>query len=279
MQCNFPALGTQWWIEIWDTQTKEQAAETERFCRLIVNEFENKFSRFKTDSLISRLNHDRVLASPSDETRTLLHTGIEYYRRTNGLFNILTGHIQIANGYDANYSFRYDGAADRTPGNPTTGIIMTDGEIQLLGHTHVDIGGYGKGYLIDLLATALHHQHGLEQFLINGGGDIYATHHNGEPVEIYLEDPLRPGVVVGTTHLHNQAFAASSPLKRRWPVRDASRGTSEQHHIVAEATVRDAVYLTAQNATDADVWATTLLQISDLDNRELTLPEEIILVI
>jgi thiamine biosynthesis lipoprotein len=204
----------------------------------------------------------------SGETRALITYGIDLYRRTRGVFNILTGHILEARGYDGAYSFIDKGSDTLTPGNPLTDIVMMEERVELR-YGNIDIGGFGKGWLIDALARELRDQFGLTQFLINGGGDMYATHQNDEPVEIYLEDPLQPGTIVGTTYLRDQAFAASSPHKRRWPDSRPEASGADQYHIVSSTKVKDVIYLIAPNATDADAFAKTLLQLSEVEAREV----------
>lgn len=258
MTFDFPALGTHWWIEVWDKTDEELDGKVSDFAVQFCSDFERRYSRFLPGSTISRLNTDRTLATPDDETRALLAYGIDLYRRTRGVFNILTGHILEARGYDGVYSFIDKGSASLQPGNPLTDLIITDEQIELR-YGNIDLGGYGKGWCIDELARAMQDRFGLEQFLINGGGDIYTTHQDGESVEIFMENPQQPGAIVGSVMLKNRAFAASSPHKRSWPIRDGA----EQNHIVSRTTTKDVIYLTAPTATDADAFATTLLQIDD----------------
>jgi len=268
MQFDFPALGTHWWVEVWDETNAQTADEAERFVRQFVSEFEKRYSRFLPNSEITSLNRDQTLASPSADTRALLSYSIDLYRRTRGVFNVMVGHILEARGYDAAYSLTDKGSADLQPGNPLTDLIIGEDAIELR-YGNVDVGGYGKGWCIDRLADALRDQFGLQQFLINGGGDIYVTHQDNQPVEIHLEDP-QTKQIIGSTHIMNQGFAASSPHKRAWPT---AAGT-QQTHIVTKSpqttiTTKDIIYLTASTAVEADAFATTLLQVDDDTARRL----------
>ena len=262
MKFDFPALGTHWWVEVWDEVDERTAGKISDFARLFVANFEQKYSRFLPDSEISRLNRDRTLPSPSAETRALLGHSIELYRHTRGVFNVMVGHILEARGYDGAYSFIDKGSAGLEPGNPLTDLSINEEKIELL-YGNIDIGGYGKGWCIDKLAEQLKDQFGLKQFLINGGGDIYVTQQGGQAVEIFLEDPLTPGKIVSSTKIMNRGFAASSPHKRRWPDSRPSAGGTDHTHIVSTEPIKDAIYLTAPTATAADAFATTLLQVDD----------------
>jgi len=245
------ALGTRWWIEIFEDISEERSAVVKDDCASFISTFEANYSRFKSNSYISILNAERELQNPSQELIDLLTFGKTKYLETNTLFNIFTGHIQEAKGYDAEYSFMMSDTIP-LPGNPVTDLIISDSKIKLNGSAKIDLGGFGKGYLIDLLADFLKSTHTLKYFLINGGGDIYATSDNEKPIEIHLEHPTKPGTSVGTTTLLNQAFAASSPHKRSWTT---PAGT--QNHIIGNAG--DSSYIKADSAKEADVLATVKL--------------------
>jgi len=246
------ALGTVWWIEIFDEATHERLASLTLECEALLRSIEQRFSRFIPDSLVSILNRERVLVSDDTDLYTLLTTGQKFYGATQGRFNVLLGDHLIATGYDSEYSF-----TERTNppqlGNPLTDLVYRNGTW----HLHkgqLDLGGIGKGWAIDMLAHYLQSQ-GMREFLINGGGDIYGTSEYGQPITIYLEDPLTPNSYLGTTTIMRQGFAASSSHKRRWQTRQGS----EHHHIVGEITNADASFVVAKNAMTADILATTTL--------------------
>ena len=274
LQHSFQALGTTWWIEVWDETNAETASEIFDFASRFCTDFEQSYSRFLPDSEISRLNRERTLIDPSEQTRALLAYGVELYRRTRGTFNFLTGHILEARGYDDAYSFIDKGSAELKPGNPVTDLIISKDVINLK-YGNIDLGGYGKGYLIDLLAQELKDQFGLLQFLINGGGDMYVTQQADEAFEIHLEDPLKPGTMVKSVYIKDCGFAASSPHKRSWPRQqtnpNGSISLTDQNHIVSQTTqpTKDVIYLTAPTCAEADAFATTLLQVDDVTAQRL----------
>ena len=104
-QFNFEAIGTHFWIEIFDDISDEELQATQRRLELLCSLFNEQYSRFRPNSLISILNPERVLHNPSEECIEQLSYGKALYLRTNTTFNILTGHILEARGYDASYSF------------------------------------------------------------------------------------------------------------------------------------------------------------------------------
>ena len=269
-QFTFEAIGTHFWIEIFDELSDEELDMTKRRIELLCSDFNAKYSRFRPDSQISILNRDRVLSNPSTEYRAMLTYGKELYLRTHATFNILTGHILEARGYDAHYSFTAKADLESLPMcNPLTDLTITESEITLT-CGNVDNGGYGKGWLIDLVVQDLL-THKIKYFLVNGGGDMYATSEHEKPITIYLEHPTEAGKYLIETNLHNQGFAASSPFKRQW----SDEGV-EYTHIVSDKEVLPlGAFTKAATATDADAFATACGLLSEAELLALSEQENI----
>lgn len=255
MTHSFQALGTTWWIEIFSDGDEKTLNVTFGDIERFVAEFEQRYSRFNATSLITQLNQERILQNPDEHYRALLAYGKNLYLRTNTHFNLLTGHILEARGYDISYSFTPKDESDLTAGNPVTDLLISAEQIELV-HGNVDIGGYGKGYLIDEVAQRLSTKHALPYFIINAGGDMYASSNQEKPVEIYLEHPTQEKTFLQKTTLFNQGFAASSPFKRQWK---GVGGTTHTHIVSQHKTASVATFIKAATACEADVFATTAL--------------------
>lgn len=248
----FSGLGTSWWVEIFDDITDERRASITDSVTALVRSFEQRYSRFLPNSLISQLNTTRTLTAPDADLITLLTTGQTLARLSRGTFNFLLGDHLAARGYDSTYSF-VERAAPPVMANPLLDLTITPEKLTLSAGS-IDLGGYGKGYLIDLIAEHLTTQYTLRYFLINGGGDLYGTSDHGTPLTIYLEHPL--GGLIGSTTLIEQGFAASSPYKRQWKTKSGDT----THHIVSSGTLTaDASFIIAPTATLADGFATISL--------------------
>ncbi|HEY0964440.1 MAG TPA: FAD:protein FMN transferase [Candidatus Paceibacterota bacterium] len=269
-QISFEAIGTVWWIDIFDEITDETLAMVKDRCERFCAQFNERYSRFLPDSLITQLNRERVLTMPDEECRALLLYGKTLYLRSQGAFNYLTGHILEARGYDATYSFKVSPHLSALPVcNPVLDIEITE-ELIRLHCGNVDIGGYGKGWLIDALVTELT-QCELRYFLVNGGGDMYATSDHNEPITIYLEHPTQPNTYLISTTLQNEGFAASSPFKRQW-----TDGGETYTHIVSEIpTPQLAVFVKAHSATDADAFTKSALLLREEQLLKLCIEEKI----
>jgi FAD:protein FMN transferase len=257
-QFTFEAIGTHWWIEIFDNISDEELKTTKGRLELLSSTFNSEYSRFRNDSQISILNRERSLEKPSKEFQALLTCGKKLYLESQTTFNFLTGHILEARGYDANYSFTPNESIAQTVCNPLTDIDISEDKITLR-CGNVDLGGYGKGWLIDKLKDDLL-AHDVQHFLVNGGGDMFGTSlPGGEAITIYLEHPTEAGKYIMETSLFHQGFAASSPFKRQWKA-----GDTTHTHIVATGEVPDlAVFVKAPTATEADAFTKPCLLLNE----------------
>jgi thiamine biosynthesis lipoprotein len=250
-------LGTSWWIEVFDELSAENAQIIFDDLSVFISNFDNNYSRFKPESIVSNLNSTRKLLKPTQETIDILNYGLMLYHDTNQVFNFLIGETMEAHGYDAKYSFTPQDSSVTTP-DPAEALRISPERI-VLSLGHIDIGGYGKGYLIDLIAQRLKDLCQLQYFLINGGGDMFGTSDFGKPITVYLEHPTKGDTYIEQTTLLNEGFAASSTQKRRWE----SAGKVYTHIVdtkTGESSLNSlGIFVKAPTAALADAWATTLL--------------------
>jgi FAD:protein FMN transferase len=252
-------IGTCWWFRIYD------GVETVEYYKNIINreiqKFEKAYSRFLPDSQISTLNRNRFLVDPSTELLELLEIGKKFSIATQGLFNPAIGHILENRGYDASYTFLNKGVHEKVASFDEF-VNLSSGQISLTGEGGIDLGGYGKGYLIDKIANMFREELGIHNFLINGGGDIYGggdLHH-----EVILEHPFALGYELGRIQLKNQGLGCSSNLKRSWKVEQRGKPNG---HIVnpnnLNALSNTGSFAIAESALIADIMATVFCLCED----------------
>lgn len=252
------ALGTTWYIECFEAVDQATVATV---VSQTLEDFESVFSRFRPDSVLSQLNQAGVLTAPDPLVRDVLLKALQYFRDTNGVFNIAIGEKLSGLGYDAEYSFVATEQSAEIPALPE--VLEVSQEKIILHKGSFDIGGFGKGYAIDLLATVLRQELGLQQFLINGGGDMHATSEAGKAVTIALAHPVEAEQSIGSVALQDCGFAASSPYVRSWPSRN---GGTSHNHLMSDSGVSS--FVVAPTAVEADVWATTLAIQPEIDRPE-----------
>lgn len=251
----FFGLGTHWQILC---DGKKISRPLQEYILNESNKFEKRFSRFIKESEVSRIN---ILAPGtfkiSQELLEILKFGIELSKKSVGYFDPSLANILEAYGYNQNLDFK-----ERIPAklgkvvSSVPGFVSLKGnKLTLGGSAKVDLGGWGKGYLIDKLYNLLLKE-GYENFLIDGGGDLRGTiKKNGGGWRVGLEHPTDPECAIGVIELKNKSLANSGVCKRK---------AGSFHHIIDPRTAKPtrgvlASYVLADTATVADGLATALL--------------------
>jgi thiamine biosynthesis lipoprotein len=233
----------------------------------VFHEGEARFSRFRPTSELSMLN-TRVGSevSVSRELFRLLELCQRYHRLSGGLFEPgILPHLEAA-GYDRSFDLvpREDGARTTAAPVPVESIehIVLDHQrrtVRLPKSVRIDLGGIGKGYIVDEAASVLAPG---RDFLIDAGGDIYASGEGGEGPGwlVGVADPRDTGHNLTTVWLRDQALATSTTTRRNW-----KRAGQALNHLIDPRTLLPingdvaSVSVVARRATDADVFAKVAL--------------------
>lgn len=263
---HYKGLGTIFSIELF---LHDHEIETLPFVKLqqrlesTITDFGNRYSRFSDDSFLTELNTKKVV--PYDEDlAVMLKKAEEVSRSTNNVFSLFIKEALEEKGYGTQHKTREKGTHDHD--EDKSAVRIDAHTITLLGNKGIDLGGIGKGYLIDKLARIIKDEFHIPFFLINGGGDIYVTSNHGDPVELFLEHPIHEGEYIYEIHLKNKAFCASSSFKRRW-----NKDGKEVNHFIAEKEVWSASYVIGDDTTTTDMYATVFCILAD----EKTLVEKL----
>ena len=214
-------------------------AELLQVARDRVEELERRWSRFRPDSEISRLNaHAGSPMAVSVETLGLVGRALEGARVTAGRYDPTVLGDVLRAGYDRTFGEFGDAAGDGSAlGRGWAGVVVdaAGSSVTLPAGVGLDPGGIGKGYAADLVAEELRAA-GAAGVLVNLGGDLRAEGRapGGGSWVVAIEHPLRPGLVA-TVALGRGAVATSSRVRRAWgPPAD------RRHHLIDPATGRPA---------------------------------------
>jgi FAD:protein FMN transferase len=223
----------------------ELAAEGVRF---VFTELDSRFSRFRTDSELSRIN-----ARAGRWTRTsrpfseLLAFSLQAAGETDGLFDPTVLPALVAAGYDRDFELLHTGlhAAPESP--PPAGRwtqVRVDGsKVWLPSGAALDFGGVAKGWAVDRAISACCD---LTWAVIDAGGDLRVTGEVPEGgVDVAIEDPFARGQEVLRLKLESGALATSSVLSRSWG--------PGLHQLIDPRTARPA----RTGVVQATVWAST----------------------
>ncbi len=256
----FDGIGTHWWINIYDDLNFDISSELIS----IVKEFESNYSRFKDTSLVSKLNNNKVIKNFPEELFNMFEYAEKLKILSDGYFNIFVGKTLENFGYDKDYSFK--AKAIQSISNDCF-ELLTKKEIRINEEARIDLGGLGKGWLVDKVAEYLKSK-GIKYFYVNAGGDIYATSNFNKAINFILENPLDPSEMIGSIDVFNQSIASSSTNRRRW--RDQNK---EYHHLINPRNNESVnnkvagVFTLGNNCLKADV-ASTVIFVSPKDLRD-----------
>lgn len=217
----------------------------EQRIRAFVEEYERTLSRFRADSLVSRMACAEAggdFEFPS-WVQPLFAIYDEFYAATHGAFDACVGADLLALGYDNSVQFVPESAANASENSsswskyrrasPVTwsDISRDDGGGTTL-HTsqpvQLDFGAVGKGYFVDLVTQILKDElsdgsHLDFDFLVNAGGDMRACFgEENSQIKVALENPFDTTQAVGVASIASGALCASSAARRRWKVAASS---------------------------------------------------------
>ncbi|MFT4901701.1 MAG: thiamine biosynthesis lipoprotein [Lentimonas sp.] len=227
-----------------DTQQAKAAAHA---CIELIDELENKLSRYIEGSDVDRINHMQAGQTLllSDICDDCLRIALEAYQQTGGLFDITLGQqIEHQKNKLAGPRPELTGQLMVDPNRPAVHCSQAGREI--------DLGGIGKGYALDRMKRLIE-EWGIEEALVSAGGSTQlAIGHKAWKIELTGDHASR------TIELQNQALSAS--------------GTGIQgSHIVSPRTTEinyahTRIWLIDETAALADAWSTAAML---MDKKEL----------
>jgi FAD:protein FMN transferase len=185
---------------------------------------EQKFSRYRDDSVIAQIHRQRGVPFTVDpETQSLLDFAEQCYRSSEGLFDITSGVLRAV--------WHFDGS-DRVP-EPTdvARVLASVGFSKLMWQAprlllpigmEIDFGGFGKEYAVDRAYELLTAGRS-GPFLVNFGGDLRANHQPPTGCwQIGVEQPESDRQAALLLELEHGALATSGDSKR-FLLRDGMR--------------------------------------------------------
>ena len=215
----FNAMGTVCQIQF---QTDSTAASKALILKLTnwVSSFEEKFSRFRPQSLISRINAAAGIDAVEidDEAESLFALCDWFHWSTRGVFDPAT--LPLINLWD--YHIPHTNLPEESAVKSALALCGWQKIQRQKGRFFlpekgmgIDVGGIGKEYAVDRVFE-MANQAGIQNVLVNFGHDLRVQ---GEPPEkglwrIGLEDPNDPGRCWGGVLVHNRAVTTSGNYAR-----------------------------------------------------------------
>lgn len=218
----FEALGTGCQMRLC-APSPAVAAEAARRAIEEVRRIEAKYSRYRADSVVSRINAaagsgERVAVDA--ETATLLRFADTLHQASDGRFDITSGILRRVWDFKAARVPSAEAVAALLPDIGWSGVDWDGAAIALpRPGMELDFGGFGKEYAADRAAAVLH-EAGVTGGTVNLGGDVSVVgpRPDGEPWRIGIAHPRKTGAVIASIGMTHGALATSGDYERAFEV-------------------------------------------------------------
>jgi thiamine biosynthesis lipoprotein len=233
------------------------------FAHARVEELEARWSRFRPDSELCRLNRAAGRAvEVSHETAAVVAAAVTAWHATGGRFDPTVIDALECAGYDRPFATGLDGASpvrdapECVPGCASITFDAAAGTVTVPLGTRLDLGGIAKGFAADLVAGELVAR-GASGALVSLGGDLRALGTPPTPAGWIVGIDAVPGASVV---VQDGGLATSATTRRRW-----MRAGALQHHVIDPTTCAPAAFpaaivtVFAPAAARAEVLATVAL--------------------
>ncbi len=243
----FDAIGTNWEVDTQELMTPTQT----RALHERIDDFDRAYSRFRSDSLVTRLAEDGGTVTFPDDLPALIEVYETLFAATGGVMTPLVGSSLERLGYGSDYTLMPSGPAIGSP-DWASSIEVSGTSVTAPRPALLDFGAAGKGYLVDLVAEVLA-ELGATGITVDASGDL--LNRSGGVLRIALEHPYNPELAIGVVELAEGALCGSASNRRTWG--------AGLHHVLDGLTglpVEEvaATWAVAADALHADALATAL---------------------
>lgn len=237
MKYSHTCFGSRLDITIYSAEDAEKLVKQ---CFMLVDDFEEKYSRFKKWNFLSELNQTKK-SKIDAEFLSLINLSLKVSHITKGYFDITLLPVLENIGYGVDEKkqkevFGYEN------------IVVSDDTIELKNGISLDIWAVWKGYMVDKIFNFLDWK--IEKFTINFGWDMRVKWRE----TVYLEDPADDTKSIGLIELENMSIASSAGNKRVF---------SGGHHLINPKTRQSqndkiTLYVSHKLSSFADIFSTAL---------------------
>lgn len=191
----------------------------------MVNTLEQRYSRYRSDSILSQINASAGQAdgmSVDAETSALLNYAQTCYQQSDGLFDVTSGVLRQLWDFKKNIVPRQQDIEDIQQMIGWNRLNWLPPRITLpIPGMELDFGGIVKEYAADSCAN-LCRSLGVKSGIVNMGGDIHVIgpHPDGCPWVIGIQDPRNSENVLTSIELRQGGLASSGDYQRCMVVDD-----------------------------------------------------------
>jgi thiamine biosynthesis lipoprotein len=189
-----------------------------------IERIEKVTSNYKDTTEISYVNRNagEVPVNVSKELFELIKRSKKYSEELNGFFDISVGPLTDYWGFNSSHPIETE--PDKKIINSLLSFvsykyIFLDTINQTISYlkkgVNIDLGGIAKGYALDKACEVLR-ERGITNFLINGGGDLYASglKADGTKWKVGIKNPRDETKLLAVLELTNMCIATSGDYER-----------------------------------------------------------------
>lgn len=261
-------MSTDVFVKVCDNTGKFTSREVDKdvdACFTMFSDFEKKYSRFLKNNALADFNSsEKTDLSKDTDLLNMISLSQKYSQMTGGVFDITILPDLINEGYEISKKEGYRAKSAKTAPNSFSykDIYIERTTVTKPKGLKIDLGGIGKGYIIDKVSAFLRAKY--TNFLVFAGGDIYFSGHdlvnNYEYWASDLENPKTNEEGLLTFTLSNKSIATSGINRRNW-IKD---GKTKNHLInpkTHQSVSGDIVSATvvSDTTTDADALAKSMV--------------------
>lgn len=195
------------------------------------------FDRGNENSDIYRINKNKS-ADISAETADVIRAALSISERTDGAFDITVAPVMDLWGFYGNeFNVPSDDELQSTlEGVGYEKIQLDNTNISIPENTGIDLGGIGKGYTSDRIASLLKHR-GVKSAIISLGGNVHAIgkRNDGSEWTVGITDPHNKSQLVGKLKISDKAVITSGAYQRYFEQEGIT-----YHHIIDPTTGKSA---------------------------------------
>ena len=200
----------------------------------------------------------------------IIDLGIEYYDKTDGLFNIASGNLtSVWKSFIDN--------CDNLPSENELNVNIDINDIELNENTYtkyngirLDLGGISKGYVTEIVGKYLE-DNGIYSYIINAGGNVkVGKAYDKDSYVVGITDPNSPSDIFTKINVNNLSIVTSGDYQRYCEINGKTYS-----HIINPITGYPSDYVrsvtvVSKDSAIADIYSTYLYLISVEDGKMIT---------
>jgi thiamine biosynthesis lipoprotein len=244
-----------------------------------MQDFQDRFSRFRDDNELHDFNSSSGSLIVSEDLFNILKLSLHFFDISGGLFDVGILPVLVGEGYQKS---KEKGFVDFSVTSSGNSEFVSIGRLKILDPSRrivlkpdnlmVDLGGIGKGYIVDKVSDELSQKY--EHFAISVGGDVFVRNMEAAPI---LKEVFENVSHRDISELHgfvdisfsNGGVAVSATKSREWKHND-----SIKHHIIDPRSRRSlkndlsTSVVLSDSAVSADVLAKIVLMNGSVEGVE-----------